>query len=251
MKKVCVPICALLLAGGAHADDVGEALEARLSAQRAAHESQQRVDQLDAETRVLREKRRVAEWRAAQLADYTGRLEQEALAQDERRAGFQAELARVAATGADLLPLAQRMLAGLDAHLARDLPFLEDLRRQRLDEARAALADPRRDQAENFRRVLEAWRREVEYGYTLGAEEAATDCAGAPGASTRVRVGRIGYYCLEPGGTRAARWDAATRGWQPLEDRDAIGEVARAAAMAREQAPAGLLVLPIDRASPP
>jgi hypothetical protein len=208
------------------------------------------VDRLDAETRALRDRRLAAEGRAAQLAEYAGRLEQEALDHEQRRAASEAERARVAATATDLLPLARRMLAALEAHLARDLPFLAGLRRQRLDEARAALADPRRGQAEKFRRVLEAWRREAEYGYTLGVEEAATDCAGAPGASTLVRVGRVGYYCLEPEGARAARWDAAAGGWQPLEDPDEVAEVARAAAMAREQAPAGLLVLPIPRPDP-
>lgn len=251
MNRAAAALLALLACGAAAADEIGDALEASLAAQQAARESQQRVDRLDAETRALREKRHAAESRASQLAAYAGQLEQEALTQEQRRAELEAELARVAATGGDLVPLAQRMLAGLEAHLARDLPFLADLRRQRLDEARAALSDPRRGQAEKFRRVLEAWRREVEYGYTLGAEEATADCAGAPGASTRVRVGRVGLYCIEPGSARSARWDATARAWQPLEDRDDIEAVARAVAMAREQAPAGVLVLPIERASSP
>jgi hypothetical protein len=244
VRLATLALC-LAIPAAAGADEIGEALDASLAAQQAARESQQRVDRLDAETRALREQRRAAEWRTAQLADYAERLEQETLVQEQRRAETQAELARVAVTGAGLLPLAQRMLAGLEAHLTADLPFLAGLRRQRLDEARAALADPRADQAGNFRRVLDAWRREVEYGYTLGVEDASTDCAGAPGASTRVRVGRVGLYCLEPGGARGARWDAAARSWAPLEDRDEVEQVARAIAMAREQAPPGLLVLPV------
>jgi hypothetical protein len=153
----------------------------------------------------------------------------------------------VAATGTDLLPLAQRMLVELETHLAGDLPFLAAIRRQRVEEARKLLADPQRSQAEKFRRVLEAWRSEFEYGYTVGAEDLATDCTGAPGQSTGVRVGRVGFYCLGADNRSAARWDAAAKRWVALEDDDEVEEVARAAAMAREKAPAGVLVLPVER----
>lgn len=258
-KKVCVPIFAifvvalalLLVVPAAHADEVGEALDASLAAQRAARESQQRIDKLDAETRALRDKRRAAEWHALQLAAYAEQLEQEAIAAEQQRAGLEAELARVASTGTDLLPLAQRMLAELEAHVARDLPFLQEVRRRRIEEARTLLGDPQRGQAEKFRRVLEAWRSEVEYGYTIGAEDAATDCAGQPGSATLVRVGRVGLYCVAAGARAGARWDVAARRWAPLEDADAIAEIARAAAMAREKEPAGLLVLPVERSARP
>jgi hypothetical protein len=232
------------------ADEVGDAIEASLAAQRAARESQQRVDKLDAERRALHDKRRAAEWRALQLAAYAEQLEQEALVQEQRRAELDAELARVVATGTGLLPLAQRMLAELEAHVAADLPFLPAVRRQRIAEARALLADPQRGQAEKFRRVLDAWRSEFEYGYTIGAEDAATACSGAPGAATLVRIGRVGYYCVDNDGREAARWDSAGRRWAWLDDADAIDELARAAAMAREKAPAGLLVLPVERQRP-
>jgi hypothetical protein len=253
LSKVSVPfaLAAALLTGAAAADEIGEALDASLAAQRAARDSQQRIDKLDADTRALRDKRRAAEWHALQLAAYAEQLEQEALAAEQQRAGLEAELARVTSTGTDLLPLAQRMLAELEAHVARDLPFLQEVRRRRIDEAKALLADPQRGQAEKFRRVLEAWRSEVDYGYTMGAEDATTGCDGRPGAATLVRIGRVALYCLAADARAGARWDGAARRWAPLEDEDAVAEVARAAAMAREKEPAGLLVLPVERSARP
>jgi len=240
-------LLALLLAGAAPAaDEVGEALEASLAAQRAGRESQQRVNRLFEETRALHEKRRAAEWQALQLAAYAEQLEQEALVQEQKRDGIKAELELVASTGTDLLPLTQRMLAELEALIARDLPFLQEVRRKRVAEARVLLEDPQRSSAEKFRRVLEAWRSEVEYGYSLGAEDSTTDCEGRPGASTVVRVGRVGLYCLEVDGRRAARWDAVAKRWTELDGDDAE-EVARAAAMARAKAQPELLVLPVSR----
>jgi hypothetical protein len=138
------------------------------------------------------------------------------------------------------------MLAALAAQVARDPPFLLDVRRTRISAITALLDDPAHSAAEKFRRVLEAWRSEAEYGNTLGAEDAATDCAGAPGASTHVRIGRVGFYCVGADGRQAARWDAATRAWAPLDEDDAV-EIARAAAMARGRMPPELLVLPVAK----
>ena len=228
------------------ADEVGEALDASLTAQRAARESQQRVNKLHQETRALHEKRRGAEWQVLQLAAYAEQLEQEALVQERKRVEVEAELERVASTGTDLLPLTQRMLAELEALIARDQPFLQEVRQKRVAEMKVLLDDPQRSIAEKFRRVLEAWRSEVEYGYSLGAEDAATDCEGKPGASTLVRIGRIGLYCLAADGKQAARWDAVHRRWTGLDD-DEAEQVARAVAMARGKAPPELLVLPVER----
>lgn len=247
MNRSVAALALLLPVSVALADEIGEALDASLAAQRAARESQQRVDTLAAETRALHDKRRAAEWRALQLAAYAEQLEQEAQGQEQRRDEIRAELERVAATGTDLLPLAQRMLAELEAHLARDLPFLVSVRAKRVADAKALLADSQRGQAEKFRRVLEAWRSEFEYGYTLGAEELATDCTGGPGQAVGVRIGRVGFYCLSSDGKAGARWDTGTGRWTPLEDDDEVEQVALAAAMAREKAPAGVLVLPVEK----
>jgi hypothetical protein len=246
-KKVSVPFFCLLLAISPlalPADEVGEALDASLGAQRAARESQQRVDKLDAETRALHQKRRAAEWQSLQLAAYAEQLEQEALVQEQKRKGIEAELARVATTGTDLQPLSERMLAELEAHVARDLPFLQEVRLKRIAEARLLLADPQRSSAEKFRRVLDAWRSEAEYGYSLGAEDVAIDCAGKPGTAVLLRVGRIGLYCLDE--RVAARWDAGSKRWEPVDD-DEADEIAKGVAMAREKAPPELLVLPVMR----
>ena len=238
-------LAALMAAVPAAADEIGEALDASLAAQRAARESQTRIDKLAAETRALHEKRRAAEWRALQVAAYAEQLEQEAVVEEQRRGQIEAELKRVAATGAELLPLTRRMLEALEAQVAADPPFLQDVRRKRIAEVAAMLDDPQRSAAEKFRRVLEAWRSEAEYGNSVGAEDVATDCTGAPGAATLLRVGRVGLYCVAAN-RQAARWDAATKAWAPLGGDDAK-EIARAVEMARGKQPGGLLVLPVAK----
>lgn len=246
LKLLCVPLFVLLAALPAAADEVGDALEASLQAQRAARESQARVNKLDDEARALREKRRAAQWRALQLSAYAAQLEEEAAREEQRRGQLEAELTRIAATGTDLLPLMRRMVDELDAFVARDLPFLQEARRQRIADLRALLDDPQRGGSDKFRRVLEAYRTEVEYGHSLGAEETDLRCgeSQAQGKAALVRVGRVGLYCLAPDGRSGAYWDAARKAWQALDD-DGVDMARRAWVVARGEGPPELLVLPV------
>lgn len=239
-----VILLALILAAPARADEIGDALEAATQAQRAARESQARINKLDDETRALQEKRRAAQWRGLQLSAYAKQLEQDAAAEEGKRSVLDAQLARIKNTEKDLMPLMLRMVAELDTFVAGDLPFLIAARRQRVAELKTLLTDPSRGIAEKYRRVLEAYRTEVDYGHSLGAEEATLDSGGERQPVSLVRIGRVGLYYLSADRARAGVWDASGQRWQEL-DSDEIKEVERALTMAQAKAPPELLVLPV------
>lgn len=229
------------LAPAGHADEIGDAIEASQAAQRAAAQSQQRIDALDDEARRLREQQRKLQWESMQRAAYAEQLERNAQEEEGRRGALEAELARVARTGSDLGPLMQRMVAELREFVAADLPFLQELRRQRVAELEALLADPGKRAPDKFRRVLEAYRTEVDYGLSIGAEELTLDCGGGAQAVSLLRIGRVGLYCQKADGSAHA-FDAGR--WQPLDEEGRV-EVEKGLAMARGKAPAQLLVLPV------
>lgn len=239
----------LLLAAPVLADEIGDALDAATQAQRAARDSQARINKLDDETRALQEKRRAAQWRGLQFSAYAKQLEQEAVAEENKRAGLEAQLARIKSTEKDLLPLMLRMVAELDVFVTRDLPFLADARRQRVAELKILLADPARGIAEKYRRVLETYRTEVDYGHSLGAEEGLIELEGARQTVSLVRIGRVSLYYLTADRARAGVWDKAAGRWQAL-DGDDVKEVERALLMAQAKAPPELLVLPVDVSRP-
>ena len=239
----------LLLTAPVLADEIGDALDAATQAQRAARDSQARINKLDDETRVLQEKRRAAQWRGLQFSAYAKQLEQEAVAEENKRAGLEAQLARIKSTEKDLLPLMLRMVAELDVFVTRDLPFLADARRQRVAELKILLADPARGIAEKYRRVLETYRTEVDYGHSLGAEEGLIELEGARQTVSLVRIGRVSLYYMSADHTRAGVWDKAAGRWQELDGED-VKEVERALLMAQAKAAPELLVLPVDVSRP-
>lgn len=237
--------CLFLFSSRVWADEITGALEASAQAQRAARESQQRVDKLDDEMRGLREKRQALSWRSLQQSAYATQLEQQAQTEELKRAELEAQIARIKVTETELLPLMRRMVTELEAFVTGDLPFLRETRQQRVQELKVLLDDPARGVAEKFRRVLETHRTEVDYGYSLSAEETEIEHGGRRETVSLVRVGRVGLYFLSADQTRGGYWNSDKQGWRPLDD-DVLPDLQRALKVARGELPPELLVLPVQ-----
>ena len=106
-----------------------------------------------------------------------------------------------------------------------------------------ALGDPQVNAGEKFRRILEAYQVEIDYGRTLGVERLDID-----GQTADVlRVGRVALYALAPDGTAPRIWDAAAGHWQALSRGDAA-TIREGLKMARELSAVNLLELPVPAA---
>lgn len=236
----------LLPAGLASAQNtpVDKALDATEAAQRAARASQKRVDQLDDQTRALLERYRAATWQAQQLNVYAEQLEKIQAGQAEEKASLSRQLVEMERTEREILPLMLRMLDSLERFVEIDLPFLATERRERVANLRRLMADPEANLAEKYRRLLEAYLIEADYGRSLGAERAEIDGL----VVDMLRVGRVALYALTLDGQDGLYWDAAQKNWQPLA-RSNLREVRNGLRIARDTAAASLLVLPVPAAT--
>lgn len=223
---------------------VDKALDATEAAQRAARASQKRVDQLDDQTRALLERYRAATWQAQQLNVYAEQLEKIQAGQAQEKASLTRQLVEMERTEREILPLMLRMLDSLERFVQIDLPFLVTERSERVANLRRLMADPEANLAEKYRRLLEAYLIEADYGRSLGAERA--EIRGQ--VVDLLRVGRVALYALTLDGEVGLYWDAAQQGWQPL-DRGSLREVRNGLRIARDTAAASLLVLPVPAAT--
>lgn len=239
-------ISALMLSAGVGvamaADPVGQALDATAAANRAASESQQRINQLDDATQAMLERYRSATWQSQQLKVYADQLEELAKGQEAERDSLQRQLSEIDRTERELLPLMLRMTQGLEKILASDLPFLQQERQERVDGIKRLMADPSASNADKFKRILEAYQIEAEYGRTLGAERSEVENRSVD----VLRVGRSALFYLSTDGRQAGWWDAAKASWQPLDSRY-ITQVRRGLRMARETLAPDLLQLPMPQ----
>ncbi|NGY03709.1 DUF3450 domain-containing protein [Solimonas terrae] len=225
-------------------DALSKSLDTTQRAQQASVESQQRVDQLDDQTRALLERYRAASWQTQQLNVYAQQLNELLAQQTAQIASLRQQLADLDRAGEDLMPLMLRMTDSLDKFVALDLPFLHDERHERIENLKQALGDPQVNAGEKFRRILEAYQIEVDYGRTLGVER--IDVAG--NTMDVLRVGRVALYALAPDGSDPRIWNPQTGRWDALS-RGAASSIRDGLKMAREMTAVNLLELPVAAAA--
>ena len=220
------------------------AIEATRAATRDAAQSQDRVDQLDNQTRKMLDEYRAASWEAQQLTVYADQLESLVEAQEQEKASLQRQSEALERTEQELLPMMLRTVDYLEKFIELDLPFLMTERRERVTSLRKLMNDPAASHADRFRRILEALQIELDYGRHIGAERREVD-----GRLVDVlRLGRIELYSLSADGREVARWDARAKRWSELPHRYA-SRVRQGLRMAREIIAPDLVSLPVSSSS--
>ena len=226
------------------ADPVGQAIDAAQAATAASRASQQRVNGLDDQTEQMLERYRAATWQAQQLNVYAQQLEEIANQQEAEKASLQRQLTEMDNTDREIMPLMLRMLDSLDKFVSMDLPFLRQERQERIASLKRLMADPEANTSEKFKRILEAFQIEADYGRTLGVERAEVDGK----VADVLHVGRVALFYLSIDGDAAGRWDANSGKWETL-DHGYVKSVRQGMRIAREQTAADLLTLPMPTAT--
>lgn len=211
-------VCCLPMLAGA-ADPVEQARDTVTETNQADAASQDRIDRLSEETRRMLDAYREAVTRTQQLQVYNRELEKIVAEQERRKQALQDRIAQVGDLREQVEPLMLRMIDGLERFVEADLPFSLAERRERVDGLREAAANPDLNVAERFRRVLEAYQAEAEYGRTMGTYRGEIEMDASPRLVEFLRVGRTMLFYLTPDDARAGYWDRDSSSWQPLPDR--------------------------------
>lgn len=161
----------------------------------------------------------------------------------EEISSLEAQIDSLAATAVAVPPLLQRMFETLAEFVAGDLPFLPAERRDRIDRLGEIMASEA-PVAEKYRRLLEAYRIELEYGRVMSAY--AGELADGRAAQF-VHLGRVTLLYRTVDGTESGYWDGAAGKW--VADSSYARAVSDAFAMAREEVTPDLLSVPVPAAT--
>lgn len=150
------------------------------------------------------------------LARYNAQLTSQLDSQQSQVLQIEKQLTEIDATAAQVGPLIQKMFESLEAFLAADLPFLDptqagpDSRAERLARIRDLMANEGASNAERYRRLLEAYQIELDYGRTMISYKGKlTDGREAD----FVRVGRVSLLYRTADGEESGYWDAQQKKW--------------------------------------
>jgi hypothetical protein len=128
-----------------------------------------------------------------------------------------------------------------------DLPFLIDERTERTAELRALMSRADVTNAEKYRRIMEAYQIENEYGRTIEAYRSALEVDGRELTVDFLRFGRVALVYQSIDQSMAGVWSQENRTWEPLDSshRSAIRQGLR---IARKQAAPELIRVPVPAA---
>ncbi|WP_146166025.1 DUF3450 domain-containing protein, partial [Stenotrophobium rhamnosiphilum] len=209
----------------------------------ASAESQKRVDSISEQRNDLSDKFRATLRESEGIRLYIQQLNAQIKSQADEMVTVRNETREIERTAIDILPLMQNMLASLEKFVELDMPFLRADRMARVKKLKDMM--PRADVtvSEKYRRIVEAYQIEMEYGRTIEAYTAEVQ-----GKTVDVlRVGRVALLYQTPDGKETAYWDAQKNAWA-LDDDYADG-VKEGLKVARKQTSPDLLVVPVLSAS--
>lgn len=223
---------------------VDEALETVTETNRADAATQNRIDDISAETLEMLNEYRRAVTRRQQLKVYNRELEKIIAEQERRKAALKQQMATIQDLRAEIEPLMLRMIDHLEQFVEADLPFLMRERKQRIASLRAAVANPDLSVAERFRKVLAAYQAEAKYGRTIGTYRGELEINGQQRFVEFLRMGRVMLLYITPDNSRVGYWNREQEAWQPLPDHDAEA-IRQGVRLAKDLAASQLLALPV------
>jgi hypothetical protein len=187
-------------------------VEEQTAADREAKQVQERIDQLDDETGKLLGQYRQLLAETESFTAYSAQLSTQVQSQLAEIDNTNKELAEIETTTREVMPLMQKMLDTLGRFVELDVPFLLEERSKRVATLKDMMARADVSVSEKYRRIVEAYVVEMEYGRTIEAYEG--KLSGTDERTVQLlRVGRVSLLYQTMDGKETGYWDMDKKAW--------------------------------------
>ena len=240
-----VGVGGIAVGGSAQAvTELEDAINLRAQGIAASAQSQQRIDKLDEQTSELSAEYKATLKKLDALKVYNDGLRDLTAGQQKEMASLQRQIDNVTSINRQITPLMLRMIEALEAFVDLDVPFLPEERADRIETLNALMADPNVSPAERYRKIMEAFQIENEYGRTIEAYQ--SQIGEGQGAQTVdfLRVGRNVFLYRTIDQEQMKVWNQSSRQWEDL-DSGYASSVNKAFNIARKLSAPDLLILPV------
>lgn len=208
--------------------------------------SQRRINQLDDDTSAI-----VADYRATiklleSLREYNAQLRILIKDQEREMVSLKEQLGNVTDIEREMLPLINKMIEALELFITMDLPFLKAERMERVEGLKALSVRADISTAEMYRKTLEAYQIENDYGRTVEAYEGKLE----DGRTVDfLKVGRVAYYYQTKDKNQTAHWVPASESWAIDGSSKTRDQVNTAIKIANEYIPPDIMIIPVPAAT--
>lgn len=173
-------------------------------------------------------------------ARYNVQIEQQLRSQTEEIATLEQQIAGLDATAVDVQTMLQRMFDEFVQFVANDVPFFKAERDERIQRLTELMASVDASPSEKFRRLIEAYQIEMEYGRQLNAYRQTL----ADGREAEmVQLGRVALMYRVIDGGETGYWDKDSK--QFVADPGSASQIQEALSIAKEEKAPDLIIVPI------
>ncbi len=241
---VCL-LVSIAPAAGAADEGVDAAQQEQMAIDDLNQETQAKIDQLSEKARQMLAEYRAARDETENLRIYNKQLSRQIQSQEQELASLREQLDRIDQTQQAFVPNMLEALNALEQFVERDLPFRLEERRAKLDELDQLMGRADVTTAEQYRQLMEAYKRELKYGRTIETYRGELSLDGDKRSVRFLRIGRIALLYQTLDQQRTGRWNPQSDQWED------VGGAYRAAfekgyKIASEQAPPDLLKAPVN-----
>ncbi len=236
----------VIVAGSVFAQSasVDQVLEADMRRIQLAQESQERINGVVEGTRSLADDYRAINKEIDGLKVYNRLMTAQTNGQRATLDDITLSMEQVDVINRQIFPLMERMIDGLEQSIALDIPFLAEERATRVADLKDILERSDVSVAEKFRKVMEAYQIEMDYGTSSEWYRESLNVDGGVREYNMLRVGRIGLY-FQSDDTNITGWYNAEAGAYETLGSDYRSEIRKGMRIARQLIAPELILLPM------
>ena len=240
-------IAGMLATASAGANELNPVMDKSAAINESAAKTQSKIDGIADSMQSRLQKFKTLNKEIDGLAVYNAQLDKQIRNQLEEMAAINESMDQVSVIERQITPLMLRMIKGLEQFVALDVPFLPKERAERISQLITLMDRADISSSEKFRRVLEAYQVEVDYGRTIEAYTALLDLNGQEREVDFLRIGRLELLYVTKDGKQAGFWNKDSNAFESLPDTN-IGQINKGIRIARKQLAPDMLTLPVQAA---
>jgi hypothetical protein len=212
-----------------------------------AKTSQQRVDSLSKGVMSKLQQFKTVNKEIDGLQVYNGQMSKQIANQLAEMEEINASIDQVSVIERQVMPLMIRMVNTLAQFVELDVPFSLEERQGRIADLREMLDAANVETSEKFRRILEAYQVEVQFGRDIEAYSGLLSVDGAERDVDFLRIGRVAFVYQTRDGKVQGAWNQEKRQWEKL-DESYRSYISKGLRIARKQLAPDLLMVPMTAA---
>ncbi len=248
MTKLLTAAAVIAISGSVFAQSVDQVLQADLRRLSLAQASQERINTVVEGTRSLSDQYRAVNKEIDGLKVYNRLMTAQTNGQQATLDDISLSMDQVDVINRQIFPLMERMIDGIEQSIALDIPFLMGERSRRVDNLKEILQRSDVSVAEKFRKVMEAYQIENDYGSSSETYRQSLVIDDTTRDYNMLRIGRIGIYFQSDDSRITGAWDPAA-GQYVILGNEHRNEIKKGIRMAKDLIAPELLLLPVPSAT--